>query len=94
MARAISSRSGTSSIAKMRSAPRSLADCIAKSFTGPAPQIATVEPGSIPALAAAWSPVGRMSVRNSTCSSVKCAVTLRCVASASGTRTNSARPPS
>ena len=62
-------RSGTSSMTMTRPAPCFQADRIAICPTGPAPQIATVSPASICAFSAAIQPVGRMSDRNSTCSS-------------------------
>ena len=62
-------RSGTVSMAMIRSAPMILADWIANSPTGPAPQIAIVSPPLISQCSAPCQPVGKMSVRNSTDSS-------------------------
>ena len=52
--------------------------------TGPQPQTATVSPGSMLQFSAAMYPVGKMSDRNSTCSSVRCAGTLTGPTSANG----------
>ena len=63
------SRSGTQSIATTWRAPRRIAARIANWPTGPAPQIATVSSGSMSHCIAACQPVGKMSPRNSACSS-------------------------
>ncbi len=90
---AIAMRSGTFSMAMMRSAPMILADWMAKRPTGPAPQIATMSPPLTSAWSAACQPVGRMSVRNSIWSSVMPSGTTIGATSAIGTRTYSAWPP-
>ena len=69
-ARAMARRSGTWSIAITCLAPSRMALRIAIWPTGPAPQIATVSVGSMSHCTAACQPVGKMSPRNSTCSSV------------------------
>ena len=51
--RATAMRSGTVSIAMMRSAPSTLADWMANRPTGPEPQMATISPPSMPACSAA-----------------------------------------
>ena len=61
----------------MRPGEWSFAVMIAASPIGPAPTIATVSPGSTPPLRTPTSyAVGRMSARNSTCSSDSSAGTL------------------
>ena len=52
LARAISSRDGTVSMAKTRPAPSSRAETMANRPTGPQPKTATVSPGVISAMSA------------------------------------------
>ena len=77
-----------------RPAPIRSALCTAKSPTGPQPQTATVSPSPMSAFAAAIQPVGRMSERNSTCSSESASSSMTIgPTSEKGTRTYSAWPP-
>ena len=61
--------------------------------TGPQPQIATVSPPFKLQKSAAMYPVGKMSDRNRTCSSLRFPGTLIGPTSAYGTRRYSAWPP-
>src|SRR5579884_2034695 len=61
--------------------------------TGPQPQTATVSPPSISQFSAAMYAVGKISDKNSTCSSVSESGTFSAPKSAKGTRTYSAWPP-
>jgi len=89
--RALSRRLSARSIATIRPGVYSFAVRIAASPIGPAPTIATVSPGETMPLSTPTSyAVGRMSARNSTCSSVSPAGTLYTELSANGTRAYSA----
>ena len=74
-------------------APRISADSCAKTPTGPQPITTTVSLGPTSARSAPIYPVGRMSVRNNTCSSSSSSGILKRLVSANGTRTPSACPP-
>src|SRR4051812_26236465 len=76
-----------------RSAPSSRALFIANCPTGPAPHTAITSPGLMSHISAPMYPVGKMSDRNSTCSSVSPSGTLIGPTSANGTRAYSAWPP-
>ena len=91
---AIARRSGTLSMAMTCFAPSRIALRMVICPTGPQPHMATVSVGWMSHCTAACQPVGKMSPRNSTCSSERpFAGTLMCVLSAYGTRTYSAWPP-
>lgn len=72
------------------SAPSSRALAIANWPTGPAPQTAMMSPGLISHISAPMYPVGKMSDRKSTCSSVNPFSILIGPTSANGTRAYSA----
>ena len=93
LSRALRNRSSKRSMAMTRSAPSMNALAIANSPTGPQPHTAIVSPGLMAHDSAAMYPVGKMSDRNSTCSSLRCAGTLIGPTSANGIRAYSAWPP-
>ena len=90
---AISSRYGSLSMAMTVSAPSSRALSMANCPTGPAPHTATTSPGSMPHISAPMYPVGRMSDKNSTCSSARSFSIFNGPTSANGTRAYSDCPP-
>ena len=92
-ARAIARRSGTLSMQITCLAPSNTALRMANCPTGPPPHTATVSVGSMSQATAACQPVGKMSPRNSTCSSLRLSGTFSGPQSANGTRTYSAWPP-
>ena len=76
-----------------RWAPSRNALAAANCPTGPAPQTAIVSPSLMSHISAPIHPVGKMSVRNRTCSSLRWLGTFIGPKSANGTRTYSACPP-
>jgi len=74
-------------------APSTRALSAANCPTGPAPHTATMSDGWMSHMSAPMKPVGKMSVRNSTCSSLSDSGTLNMLTSARTTRAYSACPP-